>query len=84
LPRAILTNAIGSCEHRAASLREPGVAGILDDTDTGGDVRRHGGTSSGAIVLPQAGMLPDILIEIDPTDGRRGRSRACWAHVASI
>jgi hypothetical protein len=30
-PRAILTNAVGSCEHHAASQHESGVTGILDD-----------------------------------------------------
>src|SRR5258706_8589447 len=32
LPRAILTDAVGSREHHAASQREPGVAGVLNDT----------------------------------------------------
>ncbi len=34
LPRSILTNAVGPGEHHAASHREPGVACVLDDTDT--------------------------------------------------
>jgi hypothetical protein len=32
LPRAILADAVGSCEHHAASHREPRVAGVLNNT----------------------------------------------------